>query len=335
MYNKISKTMNNLKKHKSIFFSFLLTFFSLPSLALAHVKWFAKEEEAVRPYQLTDLPVVLAIILSVIVVNIGIFLEKKLDTPKWFDIFLEKVAPFALSLASVGFGLAFLIFSFNGFIFAPNLTPHSLLGERLILLQALAGAMIFLGIYERIGGLLLIALFGFAIKEYGFLEMMDTLEMVGFAFYAMIVGRPKWQLIDIKAFTTLIHKLHPYGLPLLRVGTGLNLIILGFSEKILNPSLTANFLEHYHWNFMQLLGFESYSNYWFAFSAGVVEALFGVFFLLGLVTRTTTIVLAGFLVTTLYLLGPIELVGHLPHFSIAIVLLVLGAGARLRVSGKG
>jgi uncharacterized membrane protein YphA (DoxX/SURF4 family) len=326
--------MKIFKKNKSIFFSFLLTFFSLPSLALAHVKWFAEEKETVRPYELTDLPVVLAIILSVIVVNIGIFLEKKLNTPKWFDRSLEKVAPFVLSLASIGFGLSFLIFSYYGFIFAPNLIPESLLGERLIWLQALAGAMIFLGIYERIGGLLLIVLFGFAIKEYGFLEMMDTLEMVGFAFYAMIVGRPKWQLIDTKSFTTLIHKVHSYGLPLLRVGTGLNLMILGFSEKILNPSLTANFLSSYNWNFMHTLGFEGFTDYWFAFSAGAAETLFGLFFLLGLVTRTTTIALAVFLVTTLYLLGPIELIGHLPHFSIAIVLLVLGAGARLRVGRK-
>lgn len=313
---------------------FLISLFSLPALTFAHVKWFAQEKETVRPYALTDLPVVLAIILSVIIINIGIFLEKKLNTPKWFDTFLQKTAPFVLSLASIGFGLSFLIFSFNGFIFAPNLLPESLLGERLILLQALAGALIFLGIYERIGGLLLIVLFGFAIKEYGFLEMMDTLEMVGFAFYAMIVGRPKWQLIDTKSFTTLIHKVHSYGLPLLRVGTGLNLMILGFSEKILNPSLTADFLEHYNWNFMHALGFEQFTNYWFAFSAGVAETLFGLFFLLGLVTRTTTLALAVFLVTTLSLLGPVELVGHLPHFSIAIVLLVLGAGARLRVGRR-
>lgn len=326
--------MNFFTKNKSKVFLFLLPFLSLPSLTFGHVKWFAEEKEAVRAYQITDWPVIIAIALSLIAIYIGIFLEKKLNTPKWFESFLEKAAPFTLSLASIGFGLAFLIFSYKGFVFAPNLIPETLLGERLILLQALAGAMIFLGLYERIGGLLLIVLFGFAIKEYGFIEMLDTLEMVGFALYAMIVGRPKFRIIDTNALNSLTHRVHAYGLPLLRVGTGLNLMILGFSEKILNPSLTANFLSSYHWNFMQTIGFEKFTDYWFAFSAGVAETLFGLFFLLGLVTRTTTMALTVFLMTTLYMLGSVELIGHLPHFSIAIVLLVLGAGARVRVGGK-
>ena len=85
---------------------------------------------------------------------------------------------------------------------------------------------------------------------------------------------------------------------------------------------------------MQALGFEHFTNYYFGLYAGVVEVLFGVFFVLGLVTRTTTVALAVFLVTTLYLLGPIELVGHLPHFSIAVVLFVLGSGTRLSLFHK-
>ena len=71
------------------------------------------------------------------------------------------------------------------------------------------------------------------------------------------------------------------------------------------------------------------SDYWFSFAGGLAEILFGLFFLLGLITHITTVAWLIFLVITLYLLGPVELVGHLPHFSIAIVLLILGSGARL------
>jgi uncharacterized membrane protein YphA (DoxX/SURF4 family) len=122
--------------------------------------------------------------------------------------------------------------------------------------------------------------------------------------------------------------------PFLRTATGLNLIILGFSEKIISPGLTQNFLSHYDWNFMQALGFEWFTDYWFAFCAGSFETLLGIFFLFGLFTRLTTLALAGFLVTTLALLGPVELMGHLPHFSIAVVLLIMGAGARLKFGKK-
>lgn len=303
---------------------------ALPLTALAHVRWFATEKTPIKAYSLSDSPVLIWIGISILLIAIGIYLEKKIKVPNYFHKFTEKYAPYVLSMASIGFGLSFLIFSYNGFIFAPNLLANGST-DLLIIIQALAGLMILLGIYERVGGLLLIILFILGINRFGFLEMIDALEIVGFALYAIIVGRPKFKIIDIELFGKLRHKIHPYGLALLRVGTGLNLIILGFSEKILAPSLTADFLSTHSWNFMQKIGFESFTNYWFAFSAGSVEVMFGIFFLLGLVTRITTLTLAVFLVTTLVLLGPIELIGHLPHFSMAIVLFILGSGARFKL----
>ncbi len=303
---------------------------ALPLTALAHVRWFAEEKIPVRAYSLSDSPVLIWIAIAFILIMIGIYLEKIIKIPKWFHELTEKFAPYALSIASIGFGLSFLIFSYNGFIFAPNLLANGYT-DLLIIIQALAGIMILLGLYERVGGLLLIIIFILGINRFGFLEMIDALEIVGFALYAIIVGRPKFKIVDIELFGKLRHKIHPYGLALLRVGTGLNLIILGFSEKILAPSLTADFLSTHSWNFMQKIGFESFTNYWFAFSAGSVEIMFGIFLLLGLVTRITTFTLAIFLIITLVLLGPIELIGHLPHFSIAIVLLILGSGTKLKL----
>lgn len=314
-----------IQKIKVFFVSFLLL---SPFVTFAHVKWFATPEKVVPSYKITDPNVIWAIVLGLVFIACGIYLEKKLRVPVKLNETIERWAPKVLSLASIGFGLAFIIFSINGFIFAPNLAPLGAIGTSMLVLQFLAGVMILLGLYERIGGLLIIILFILGIREYGMYEMLDTLEMIGFAIYIIIIGRPKWKLKDTNLIEPLMHKIHSYGLPILRIGTGLNLIILGFTEKILTPSLTDNFLSTHNWNFMQSLGFQGFTNYWFAFSAGTVEILFGVFFLLGLVTRTTTIFLAIFLIATLILLGPIELIGHLPHFSIAIVLFVLGAGSK-------
>lgn len=320
---------NILMKFKKFFLLVPLLF--LPYITFAHVKWFAEQTTQIPAYKITDKFVVLAIIASIILVLIGIFLEKRLHMPKFLDKYIERFAPGALSIASVGFGFAFLLFTLKGFIFAPNLLAVGDMGSIMLLVQGVAGAMILFGFYERLGGFLLVILFILGVQEYGAYEMLDTFEMLGFAFYAIIIGRPKWSLKDASILKNFRHRFRSYGLPILRVGTGLNLIILGFTEKILTPSLTANFLENYNWNFMQKIGIYSVTDYWFAFFAGVVEILFGIFFLLGLVTRTTTVVLAIFLVTTLVLLGPIELVGHLPHFSIAIVLFVLGSGSRLKL----
>jgi uncharacterized membrane protein YphA (DoxX/SURF4 family) len=311
--------------------SIVSVLFGIPFLVSAHVKWFAHPVKEVRPYELTDLPVIIAIISVIVILIIGYILEKKLKIPTWFRRIEEKWAPYVISISSIGFGLSFLIFSYNGFIFAPNLIANGPLALLLIIVQTLAGIMILAGYYERVGGFLLVILFILGIKEYGFMEMMDTFEMLGFSLFAMIVGRPKWRIVDTEIFKEYTHKIHSYGLPLLRIGTGLNLFILGFSEKIMSPSLTENFLSLYHWNFMNNIGFTWFTDYWFAFSAGVAEALFGLFLMLGLVTRTTTITLAVFLLSTLVMLGPVELMGHLPHFSIAIVLLLLGAGSRLKM----
>ncbi len=310
---------------------FVLATFFLPLITLAHVKWFAHEEAQVRPYELTDTPVIAAAVIGLIITSIAYYLDNKLKIPVWLKNFTTKWSPHALSIASIGFGLAFIIFSYNGFVFAPNLLPEGPLAGTLLLIQALAGTLILLGLYERVGGVLILLLFALCVRQFGGIEMLDTLEMVGFALYAIIVGRPKWKIADTNILQKFTHHIHEYGVPILRVATGLNLIILGFSEKILTPSLTENFLSMYHWNFMQALGFEQFTNYWFAFSAGATEALFGVLLVLGVVTRLTTITLAVFLVTTLFLLGPTELMGHLPHFSIAIVLLVLGTGSKLRL----
>jgi uncharacterized membrane protein YphA (DoxX/SURF4 family) len=314
------------QKIKMFLFSFLLL---SPFVTFAHVKWFATPEKDIPFYKITDPNVILAILLGLLIIGFGIYLENKLKVPNRLNASIQKWAPKVLSIASIGFGLAFIIFSLQGFIFAPNLPAVGAMGASMLALQFLAGIMILLGLYERVGGLLIILLFILGINEYGMYEMLDTLEMIGFAIYVIIIGRPKWKIRDTNLIEPVTHPMHSYGLPILRAGTGLNLIILGFTEKILTPSLTDNFLSTHNWNFMQSLGFEGFTNYWFAFSAGSVEILFGIFFLLGLVTRTTTICLAIFLATTLVLLGPVELVGHLPHFSIAIVLLVLGAGSKL------
>lgn len=311
-----------------LFFAFLSLLIPVLS-ASAHVKWFAYEDgQYVEPYRMGDIQVIISIFVGLIILGVGLWLDRKLNVSLWMQNLLNRLAPSILSVASIGFGLSFIIFSYNGFIFAPNLVVTGTIGIILIAIQTIAGVMMLLGFYERVGGMLLAILFLLGIQTFGFYEMMDTFEMLGFAVYAMIIGRPKWKITESQIMCRLTHHMHSYGVSVLRVATGINLIVLGLSEKILNPSLTHNFLLNYHWNFMSSMG-PWFSDYWFAYAAGFTELIIGLFLLFGFVTRLTVIFLAVFLVTTLVMLGPIELMGHLPHFSIACVLLVFGAGSRL------
>lgn len=315
-------------KKLSLFFLSTLGLLA-PVFASAHVKWFAEDTlEAVRPYRIDDDFVRDWIVVTIIIIAIGIFLEKKLKNPKWLENKIPKISDKVFSVASMGFGLAFILFSINGFVFAPNLHAGNAF---ILILQGLVGFSFLFGLYPRIGGILLLALFALASFKYGIYEIIDATEMLGIAIFMIIVGKPNWKITESLKLKSWFLRMKDYAVPALRIGTGLNLMILGFTEKILYPGLTYDFLSKYNWNFMQNIGFEHFTDYWFGFSAGITEFIIGLMLVLGLCTRITTIALAVFLGTTMILLGPKELLGHLPHFSIAIVLLVMGAGNKFKL----
>jgi len=82
---------------------------------------------------------------------------------------------------------------------------------------------------------------------------------------------------------------------------------------------------------MQLLGFEWYSDYLFTLSAGAVESLIGLIFILGLVTRLNALAILIIFSIPMFILGPIELAGHLPHLAAVVLLLLFGGGNRLKL----
>ena len=303
-----------------------LVIFSLPTTSLAHVKWFAEEKnEPVRPYQLTDVPILIWIVASLAMVSLGVFLERNLKLPQNISEKLKRLKPTVISLATIGFGIALLIFSFNNYIFSPNLVTVGQFGFILLLIHAVVGLLLVLGLNVRIASLFIIGLFGLSLVNFGW-GAVDSLEILGLGTYILITGRPKWRIAESQYLANAFENYQKLALPLLRITLGINLITLGFDEKILAPALALNFLNGHDWNFMAKLGMAGFTDYWFAFSAGASEILIGVFLVLGLVTRLTIIALATFLVITLFLLGPIELIGHLPHFAIASILLVAGSG---------
>ncbi len=317
------------KKLKQIVYALMGFALLIPAVVSAHVKWFEKDVALAPAYSLGQVPVIVGILLVLFAVFVGMLLEKYLKVPKKFQKFADKQGPKILSIATIGFGIAFSVFSLNAFIFAPNFPANGTAGLAMMMVQLMVGLMLLFGFYVRIAGVLLMALYVFAMSQFGAAEMLDAFEILGMGMFALIVGRPVWQIGDTKAFHYITEHFKDYGIPILRVAAGLNLMVLGFSEKLLNPGLATSFLSHYNWNFMEQIGISWFSNYWFVYAAGLSEILFGLMFVLGLATRVTTVALAVFLLSTLTLLGPVELMGHLPHFSIALVLFVLGSGSRL------
>ena len=115
-------------------------------------------------------------------------------------------------------------------------------------------------------------------------------------------------------------------MPAVRVGVGLSLAFVAFTEKFANLPLSLAFLEEYPLNFTGALGV-ALTDEAFVLCAGAVELLVGLWIALGIFVRE--VVVAWFPTNlTLTLFAWEELIGHLPIYGVMAVLLVWGAGQK-------
>lgn len=108
----------------------------------------------------------------------------------------------------------------------------------------------------------------------------------------------------------------------LRIGVGIQLIVLAVHNKLMDPGLALQFLSEFSYlNFMPALGFESFTNLHFVYSAGIAETCFGLALLGNFATRLVIFVVGICFFSTSVLMGIHELVGHLPFLGVVVVLL--------------
>src|SRR3989344_1748103 len=314
-------------------FIFLLLAVFLPNVALAHTRWFAQGE--LPPYT-TDEPTALYLavwaLIALIVVVAGAYLERKgMLQLSFLHPSRDHAFPRAAATFSMVAGAFFLIAGTHGYLFSPNLSIASRIPYALVVLQILIGIAFLFGIYARVAAIVLALLWTWGFVFAGALPIVENAWVLSTALFILIMGSDYFSLVPFRAFAHLTRRFHDYALPLLRLGVGVTLLVLGFSEKILRPEFGINFLSQYDWNFMQLLGFEWYSDYLFTLSAGAVESLVGLIFILGVVTRLNALVLLVIFAIPMFILGPIELAGHLPHLAGVVLLLLFGGGNKLKV----
>ncbi len=307
----------------------------MPSLVFAHTKWFTSGpiDSYTASESYTTYLSVLAIV-AIIIVGIGIYINR-------FDIFrlsfLKPKVPHSFERAAAIFSMvagAFLLVSAtNQYLFSPNLNIESGIPSIFITLEAIIGLALLVGIYDRIAAVALVLLWMSSWFIVGTVSTLENIWVLSTALFIMIMGNDYFRLVKVSPHYTFMRKYESYAIPILRIGTGATLLILGFSEKILRPEYGLNFLNQHNWNFMQQLGIP-YSDYLFTLSAGSVEALFGLIFILGIVTRINALIVAIFFSIPLFILGPIELAGHLPHFAAVVLILFFGAGAHFKLSSR-
>ena len=163
-------------------------------------------------------------------------------------------------------------------------------------------------------GLVLVAFLLFPISK-----AVEQLLFVGIGLFFLIEGRALFRPSSVAAreVSARAMRYEKYSLPLVRIFTGISILWLAFSEKLLNPDLALAFLEWKpEFNFMKLLGLEWFSDELFVYSAGVVEATVGVLLIAGVLPRVVILVMWLPFNLAIPLLPAQELLGHLPILAV-------------------
>lgn len=310
-----------------IIFGFMLL--GLPSFVSAHTRWFAEADlDSYVSSEPTVFYLTVCLGLLLLAVLIAVFLHQKnylrlaFLRPKAEHAYERAAATFAMITGSF-----FVIAGTHEYLFSPNQTYESGIPYVLIVLQILIGLAFMLGIGTRSNALLLMLVWSSTFYFAGFVAALENVWVFSTALFIAIMGNDYFSLVRFSYLKEKFQVYNEYALSLLRLGTGLTLVVLGLSEKIMQPQFGVDFLSKHDWNFMQTLGF-SYSDYLFVLSAGTVEVLFGLIFILGIMTRLNALVAAIVFTIPLFILGPIELAGHIPHFAAIVLLLLFGSGGK-------
>lgn len=293
---------------------------SAPFVASAHVKWFVAEEE-ITPIPWTTLWttewVVYAAIAFIIALLIARYLNNHLrvisSVRRYATTYREAIG----RIAEVFFGLFCIVTPLAvGTVLLPDITINEI-PSYILWLQWCLGALFITGMYVRGTAVVTAVLMGGLSIHAGGIAFLENIVVVGLLYYFYKRRTPA---------------AHDHALRMLRITTGISLVTLALSEKLLAPYLSVAFLETYQWNFLGAL-IPSITNNLFILIVGTVEIVFGTLYIKGYVTRLTTLGLAVLLVvsaTTMYLTNGNWEAGHIAIYAVAIVLGLLGSGKTSR-----
>ena len=296
---------------------------TLASGAYAHVKWFVHLDAAppadFQWYSFTDTAVQVWITLALLFISLSVYLDFKLPvlrlkSERWRDT-LELVLRWLT-------GLSLLSAAIQGTLIAPHYPVRGLYGHGLLILEGVTAVMLLTPLARHAGMLLLVLFAGISLQVGG--QIIEYLNVAGVGGYLLL---RHW-------YSERRAVMETYAVPVLRIATGIALVWLGFSEKLLRPDFAQEFVQTYMWNFMYNLGVESFSDHLFVLSAGTMEVVFGIILILGTTTRLNILVVSGFMLTSnlaFFMEGRsqealTEIIGHMPIIAIAVVCLAQGAG---------
>lgn len=322
MSTPTTNPLPRLRLYRRVLVAACVASFLAPQIASAHEKWFVDASKyPLRWDLLFSLPVAIALGTALLALLALISLRKLVGNPLFPDPpWLRPVNPSVQAVLGIQTAISLVYMTANGWLLAPTLTlPMSLVGYGLLALQLFISFTFVTGWLTRIGGVLLIALVLLSPLLFPISQALEQLLFIGIGIYFLIEGRGLFLPHAGLPYKASLYwsRFSSRALPILRIFTGLSILWLAFSEKLLNPDLAVAFLKEWKdFNFMQSFGLSWFSNDLFIYSAAAVEATVGVLLIAGVLPRVVILLMWVPFNAAIPLLPPQELLGHLPILAV-------------------
>jgi hypothetical protein len=241
--------------------------------------------------------------------------------------FLEPVGrlvPWVPRLLGVHLGVALLALAATGSFLTPAVELHGAAGTTLLLGEAALGIWLVTGVRLRPAAVLVLALGPVLSVVSGPMALLECANLAAVAAFLVVLppGADRHGAVTLDVVRTR------QALLVLRVGVGVALVALAFTEKFTNPVMAVHTIEEFPaLDVFGLVGIHLGPET-FVVVAGAVELLFGLLVVSGALPQVAVLVAAVPFNATLALFGQTELVGHLPVYGVFLALLVYGSDPR-------
>jgi uncharacterized membrane protein YphA (DoxX/SURF4 family) len=306
---------------------------ALPALTAVlptHERWFVESQQA-GDWSFFFSPLPLVLTAAVIAVTLAWrLLALRVDRPELpFLQPLGRLVPWIPRLLGIHLGVALLALAATGaFITPSNDHLEGAGGSALLLVEAALGIWLVTGINLRPAAGFVLALGPALALVAGPTALGECANLAAVAAFLLVVPPGPDAHGAVRPSKAQLR----LALLLLRLGVGTALIVLAFSEKLTNPAMAIDTLEHFPaLDVFSLVGLHV-SPETFVAIAGATELLFGLLVISGAFPQVAVLVAMVPFNATLLLFGQTEMVGHLPVYGVFLALLVYGSSPEAAAS---
>ena len=302
----------------------------LSALPLAHETWFEQDRYPTDwgfAGETTTLLLLAAAVAITIAVRLLARVRDGVDVP-----FLGRMWPFMPFAIRMHLAVSLIGLLSLGVYLSPAMDLEAdLTGILLGAVMALVAIGMATGWHTREAAILLIAAGPLGMLEFGVLDVLQRIDLLGLAIFVLVAGPGRWSADhELGRARDLDAVGAAHGVFALRVAAGLALIVVAFVEKLAQPDLALAFLaDRPELNVAAQIGLPM-GDLEFIRIAGAIEVLFGLLLISGALPQAIVLIAGVPFNATLFFFGETELVGHLPIYGAMLLLLVWGSDPRLR-----